>query len=180
YRFKCEVDAEGYPTYFEYDPLNSKSLSKVTEPEGRISYYAYVTTTETRKTDLGRPGAYFKYALSSATGQMAMVTAEIDPLLNSTYYVYDTSLDRINQKVAPNGSRTYFEYVGGTGADQYALARQVSEFNRAATYYGYNAGKYDMTKLVGPRHTGVFPVASYYTYDAFRNRTSMIDPLGRL
>ena len=97
---------------------------------------------------------------------------------NTTYFGYDATLKRIVQQVDPNLNITYYRYVGGGGANQYALALKLSAFNQAQTYFGYVSGLFDLAKQVGPRQTSTFSQTTYYQYDAFRNRTVMIDALG--
>ena len=174
YQLKRDVDPEGYQTYFTY---NGTSLTRTTEPEGRIIYYEYLPTGETRQTRLGRPTRVVKYEQSTFGGHMPKTTQDTDALGNTTYWTYDATLARMTKKIEANGNLTYYDYVDSGAANQYALMRQVSAFNNATTYFGYNPSSYDLVKLVGPRHTSTFKVATYYTYDAFRNRTSMINAL---
>ncbi len=184
HQIKREVDAEGYETYFEYSYGSfGEYLSKVVAPEGLITYYNYdfPTYSDTLKVPIGRNGAWTKTSYASGNS-FAMLTCDQDALGNKTYYEYDDSgdLNRVVREMDPIGKLTYYEYLGSGGADDYALTVQVSAFNGARTYFGYDRGSYNLTKKVSPRHTATFPVVAYYTYDAFQNRTSVIDPLGKV
>ncbi len=177
-----EVDAEGYETYFMYGPQASGNIRKIVEPEGRITYYdpdGTISTNLNTRIPLGRKPTINEYL---ANTKFFPIIKRADALLNTTYFEYGDIFDSNNPWkvlgiVDPLKSRTYFEYVGGTGENKYAVTRKVSEFNGASTYYGYGIGQYDVQLEVGPRDATGFSVATYYKYDAFRNRIATIDAL---
>lgn len=180
FQIKCEIDAEGYTTYFEYQtgqPTNTPSVSKTVEPEGRITYYTYPLTlsTGTVMGFLGRQPTYFNWIQSQT--QLPMTTQQIDPLGFGTFWGYDATLDRVIQRLEANGDVTYFGYVGGTAANQYALAWMVRAADQATTYYGYGT-TYDLTTTVAPRNASGYSVVTYYEYNTTRDRTAMVDALG--
>lgn len=176
YQLKRDVDPEGYETYFSY---TAGTLTKVTEPEGRITYYEYTDVNLTKKSELGRGTHYTSYDTGSASGKMPLVTRELDPLGNATYYFYDATLARLTRKIEPNVNVTYYEYVGGGLGNKYAMSRKVSLFNGASTYFGYFPAKYDLARTVGPRQAADFSYTTYHRYDGLRNRTATVDALGR-
>ena len=175
YQLRREVDAEGFQTYFAY---SGATLSQVTEPEGRIVYYEYVSFGETHQVPLGRNKSFMLWDVSGFGQQMFLPKRDTDALGNTTYFGYDATLKRIVQQVDPNQNITYYRYVGGGGANRYALALKLSAFNQAQTYFGYVSGLFDLAKMVGPRQTSTFSQTTYYQYDSFRNRTVMVDALG--
>jgi len=181
YRIFREVDAEGYTTYFVYGPW-PEILTKTVEPEGRITYYDYVidfnNDSHTKKTQLNRGTADWYWQKSSSVDRMPMIWLKQDELGNITYWQYHPTLKRVTSRIDPNGNLSYFEYMGGTAGNKYALTRELSVFNGAQTYYGYDTAKYDLVKQAGPRDAAGFSVATYYEYDANRTRTATVDALG--
>lgn len=170
YQQKREVDQEGYQTYFEY---SSSSLIKTIEPEGRITYFNYVSTSETRQTLQGRATRKIYYSKGSTGNFLPMVNRDLDLLGNATYFGYTAPLNRVVKRIGANENLTYYEYVGGSADNKYAISKVLSVANGAATFYGYDGGRYDLAKTVNP-----LGATTYYTYDINRNRTSVIDALG--
>jgi YD repeat-containing protein len=175
YQLKREVDAEGYVTYFNY---TGATLNQVAEPEGRIVYYDYSVFGETHQIPQGRNKRITLYDVSNVGDQMFLPKRDTDALGNTTYFGYDSTLQRIVQQVDPNANITYYRYVGGSAGNKYAMTLKLSAFNQAQTYFGYAPGAYDMVKQVGPRQTSTFSQTTYYQYDGSRNRTAMVDALG--
>ena len=180
YQLLQDTDAQGYATQFNY---SGGLLATVAEPEGRTTYYQYPSVGATQQIQQGRSPRFVTYNLSSLGDQLTRVTQHTDPLGNTTYYGYNTTLSRIVTQIDPNGNLTYFEYAGGT-TNKYALSRRLSLFNGAQTYFGYTTdasgfATYDLAKKVGPRwQAGTNIEVTYYRYDAFRNQTAMVDALG--
>lgn len=181
YRLSREVDAEGYTTYFEYAAgAINYSLAKIIEPERRVTYLDYSVANETKYALQGRGDKFYLYEQSSALDQMPMITREVDPLRNTSYWTYDTTLKRCTIKVEPNGNRTYYQYLGGGSSNQYALTSGIPEASDGKKQYEYVPGQYDPSKEVGPRHTATFNATTYFQYDSSRSLTAKVDPLGRV
>jgi len=179
-----DVDAEGFATYFVYgegEPTEIPTLKQTIEPEGRITYYEYTSVVATQKTLLGRGTTYFNYVLGSTNDEPALPTVQVDPLGNETKWGYDPVVDtQVARRVNPNGDITYFEYVGGSAPNVFAVSRQLKVTNGAQTYYGYNGKTFDLAKVVGPRHTSSFNFTTYYEYNSTRDRIAQVDALGNV
>ena len=177
-----EVDAEGYVTYFEYYPsliTPTPQVTKTVEPEGRITYYNYTNVylgDTTSMAYLGRPATYFTY-MQSPSVLSPLATLQADSLGNTTRWGYDATLDRVIQRTDPIGATTYFGYISGSAANQYAVAWQMRLPDGALTYFGYGI-TYDLMRIVGPRNAPGYPVVTYFEYNPTRERTAMVDAAG--
>ena len=185
------TDAEGYVTYFEWVlgiGNGTPQVRKVIEPEGKITYFNYPASWDTRVTQLGRGTTYYLYAIDSGSDQVITLTNKTDPLGNATYFGYDPTLNRVTQRQDPNGYVQYFQYTGGAALNKYAIVKwsYVAPAGSGGagalpmSQFSYKQGApstYKPTTLVGARNTFTYPVYTYYLYDGSQGLVGIVDPL---
>ncbi len=163
------------------------TVSKTIEPEGRITYFDYVSANETRTALLGRGTTYYIYQRDSGADFVVTMLKKVDALGGMMEWGYDATLNRVTRAVDPNGNVTYYAYQGGTAPNMYAPTQSLFPTfpNLAVTVYRYGGGaggagallNYMPSAIVGRMNTPSTPVVSYYEYNASFLQTSSMDPL---
>ena len=158
------TDYKNRTVAYEYNELGAKT--KLTYPDGRTADYTY-----------------------DAEGRLSSITGNGE----KTSYTYD-ALGRLTEKLLPNGVKQAYSYLPGGNLlsmesfdkegelDKYFYtydnAGLISEINRSRRGLEAVSGQYDykydaIGRLTQTTHDGV--VKSAYEYDAFGNRTSLVE-----